>query len=232
MSQDSPQETPAHEPDPTTTHRSRPTREERHALRQALRDDVKDVVAAHREEARDRAEMGGFGGPRERGRGGRGGRHGFGPGPGGRGRGRRGDIRAAILIALQDGPAHGYELIQSIEARSEGMWKPSPGSVYPTLQLLEEAGLLRSVEEGGKRVFSLTETGEAEANLRTAAAGDSMPWDRDGERGGHGELHSALGQLHMAAKQLRMVGTAEQVQRAADILTSARKQLYALLAED
>ncbi|MGV9572968.1 PadR family transcriptional regulator, partial [Streptomyces nigra] len=93
---------------------------------------------------------GGFGGP------------GFGPGPWGprgrggpRGRARRGDVRASILALLKDRPMHGYEMIQEIAERSGGAWKPSPGSVYPTLQLLEDEGLIVSESEGGKKLFAL-----------------------------------------------------------------------------
>src|SRR4051812_9103580 len=90
-------------------------------------------------------------------------------GPGGRGRGgprgraRRGDVRASILALLKDRPMHGYEMIQEIADRSGGAWKPSPGSVYPTLQLLEDEGLISSVSEGGKKLFTLTATGAEEA---------------------------------------------------------------------
>src|SRR3954471_22480834 len=85
--------------------------------------------------------------------GGRGfGRGGFGPRHGRRDGRRRGDIRTALLVALTDAPAHGYELIQRIEDKSEGAWRPSAGSVYPTLQLLEDEGLVTSTESDGKRV--------------------------------------------------------------------------------
>src|SRR4051794_19550138 len=75
----------------------------------------------------------------------------------GGGRMRRGDIRTALLVVLEDGPGHGYELIQRLEAKSEGAWRPSPGSIYPTLQLLEDEGLVRSVEREGKRVYEVTD---------------------------------------------------------------------------
>lgn len=81
------------------------------------------------------------GGPFGGGRGGRG---------GGRGRARRGDVRASILALLKDRPMHGYEMIQEIGERSGGAWKPSPGSVYPTLQLLEDEGLITSASEGAR----------------------------------------------------------------------------------
>ena len=75
------------------------------------------------------------------------------------GRMRRGDVRIFLMAALLTGPAHGYELMQRIEEQTEGRWKPSPGSVYPSLQLLEEEGLVRSSEETGRKVYELTTEG-------------------------------------------------------------------------
>src|SRR5256885_5126748 len=85
----------------------------------------------------------------------------FGP-PRGPRRARRGDVRTAILALLDEKPAHGYDLIKELDERSGGMWQPSPGSVYPTLQLLEDQGLLTSEEVDGKRVYSITDQGPAE----------------------------------------------------------------------
>src|SRR6202034_3143868 len=93
---------------------------------------------------------------------------GFGPGR----RMRRGDIRPLLMRALASGgPGHGYELMGRLEELSGGAWRPSPGSVYPTLQLLEDEGVIRSTETEGRRVYELTETGQAEA----AAAGPALP---------------------------------------------------------
>src|SRR5919199_6125988 len=101
---------------------------------------------------------------------------GLGPGgpPFGRGapRVRRGNVRAAILALLAERPMHGYEIIQELESRTGGVWRPSPGSVYPTLQLLEDEGLITSEESGGRRRFSLTDEGRAEAQRETEAP----PW--------------------------------------------------------
>ena len=85
---------------------------------------------------------------------------------GGRGRARRGDVRASILALLKDRPMHGYEMIQEIGERSGGAWKPSPGSVYPTLQLLEDEGLIISASEGGKKLFTLTDPGRSRGRVR------------------------------------------------------------------
>src|SRR6201989_406520 len=98
-----------------------------------------------------------------------------GPGRGGRGRrARRGDVRAAVLALLADRPMHGYEMIKEIEERSEGAWTPSAGSIYPTLQMLEDEGLIRGEDSDGKRRFTLTDTGRAEQDEK---AEEVAPWD-------------------------------------------------------
>ena len=78
-------------------------------------------------------------------------------------RARRGDISPLLLKTLADGPAHGYEIIKRIEEQTKGMWKPSPGSVYPTLQMLEEQGLVKSRDDEGKKVYELTKEGKAKS---------------------------------------------------------------------
>jgi DNA-binding PadR family transcriptional regulator len=140
---------------------------------------------------------------------------------------RRGDIRTAVLAVLDEQPRHGYEVIQALEGRTGGAWRPSPGSIYPTLQLLEDEGLARSSDRDGKRVYELTDAGHAEARTRLEEAG-GPPWA--GAEGG--SLRSALMQLHAAARQVGAAGDQAQVDRALQIITEARKQLYRLLAED
>ena len=151
---------------------------------------------------------------------------------GGGGRMRRGDIRTALLLILEEGPGHGYELIQRLEEKSDGAWRPSPGSVYPTLQLLDDEGLVTASERDGKRTFEITDAGKAEAASRVEDAGGT-PWDLAG-RGGRpsGELREAIGTLMLAARQVAGAGSKEQTERAVAILKDARKQLYAILAED
>jgi DNA-binding PadR family transcriptional regulator len=144
---------------------------------------------------------------------------------------RRGDIRTAVLAVLAEEPGHGYEVMQRLEAKSEGAWRPSPGSVYPMLQLLEDEGLVRSTERDGKRVFEVTDAGRAEAAERIEEAGGA-PWDQARRGGkGHGELREAMMTLGLAVKQVAIAGQPAQVERAVEIVTDARKQLYALLAE-
>jgi DNA-binding PadR family transcriptional regulator len=156
--------------------------------------------------------------------GGRRGRHG--------GRMRRGDIRTALLAALAEGPGHGYDVMQTLEEKTGGAWRPSPGSVYPTLQLLEDEGLVRSVEREGKRVYEITDEGRTEATRRIEAAGGT-PWELAGRTGGRGnELRDAMGMLFLAAKQVTVAGDPAQTERAMVIVNDARKKLYQLLAED
>jgi DNA-binding PadR family transcriptional regulator len=155
---------------------------------------------------------------------------GFGPSARGGGRARRGDVRAAILALLADEPMHGYQVIQELSDRTEGAWRPSPGSIYPTLQMLEDEGLVEAHEQEGKRVFSLTEQGRAEVEARSGPA----PWedasgDADEPRW---QLREAFFQLAAAAMQVGTTGTSEQIERAKASLTDARKALYAILSED
>jgi DNA-binding PadR family transcriptional regulator len=132
------------------------------------------------------------------------------------------------LASLIDEPAHGYEIIRRLEERSGGVWRPSAGSVYPTLQLLEEEGMLTSADEGGKRVYQLTDAGREEAGRAT-----TLPWDRPAESPATGvqALREALGSVHSASKQVVVAGTPEQIERALDLLKETRQKLYQLLAE-
>ncbi|NJP43716.1 PadR family transcriptional regulator [Actinacidiphila epipremni] len=181
---------------------------------------------AHGEHEGRRAAFGPFGPP-----------FGGGPwGPGGRGRGgprgraRRGDVRASILALLKDRDMHGYEMIQEIADRSGGAWKPSPGSVYPTLQLLEDEGLITSTSEGGKKLFTLTDTGRQEAE-----AGPEAPWE-DAGRGvdwdAMNEIRKAGGGLVEAFRQVWVAGTPEQREKALTVVNEARKKLYLILADE
>ena len=170
-----------------------------------------------------------------RGQGGRPGGHGHGHGPGfGRGpwsRARRGDVRAAILLALVDEPMHGYQIMQRLEERSGGAWRPSPGSVYPTLQLLEDQGLIKGEEAEGRRVFSLTEAGAAEAAAVKERLGDAPFGAEGGEQDPRFALRQAVFQLGAAVKQVGMAGSAADAQKTLEILREARKRIYALLAD-
>jgi DNA-binding PadR family transcriptional regulator len=144
---------------------------------------------------------------------------------------RRGEIRTALLAVLAEEPGHGYEIMQRLEEKSGGAWRPSPGSVYPTLQMLEDEGLVRSTEREGKRVYELTEAGRTEAARRAEEAG-GVPWETGRASSAYGQLREGARGIILAARQISHGGDESQVQRAADLVREARKQLYRILAED
>jgi DNA-binding PadR family transcriptional regulator len=147
----------------------------------------------------------------------------------GRGRAARGDIRTAILALLAEQPMHGYQIMQELLERSRGAWRVSPGSVYPTLAQLEDEELIQAEQQGGKRVFSLTEAGKAEAE-----GGPGEPWNEVAS-----EVPPALVELRnlgqgvrAATRQVVLAGSEKQISAAADLLRETRRKLYQLLAED
>ncbi len=147
-------------------------------------------------------------------------------------RARRGDVRAGILALLAEQPRNGYQIMQELEQRSHGMWRPSPGSVYPALQLLEDEGLVRAAERGGGRVFELTARGRA--YLKEHADEAAAPWDILGSAAGD-EVVGMIGlcrQLGVAAVQVARAGDAAQVAQARKVVAEARRALYRLLADD
>ena len=162
----------------------------------------------------------------------------FGAGParrgGGRrpGRGGRGDVRAAVLLLLTEGPMHGYQLIQQITARSGGVWTPSPGSVYPALSQLEDEGLVRLSRVEGRNTASLTDAGTVYIDEHRDHLG--APWvaASDAVSPEARSLRDEVGALTTAAHQLSQVGTAPQLAEASRQLTLARKALYRILAGD
>jgi DNA-binding PadR family transcriptional regulator len=150
------------------------------------------------------------------------GRHGHWAG----GRVPKGNVRGLLLAALLDGPAHGYELMRRLEGQAGGRWRPSPGSVYPLLQLLEDEGLVRGRDREGRKVYELTEPGRAQADagqLRDLAAGTAAG-------SAHLDLRAEVHRLHGAARQVGAAGDPAQVQEAAEIVRGARQALYQLLA--
>lgn len=177
---------------------------------------------------------------------GRGGRHGrgmwFPGGPGAEelrwrlhsrfpgGRARRGDVRAAILSLLNERPMHGYEMIRELESRSGGVWRPSAGSIYPTLQLLEDEGLITGEQSGGKRLFSLTDLGRAEAEKQGT---ETPPWQEVAEDVSPPafRLRDAAFQVGAAVLQVARAGNEDQISRTLEVLTDARRRIYAILGE-
>jgi DNA-binding PadR family transcriptional regulator len=150
-----------------------------------------------------------------------------------RARAGRGDIRLAILALLQEGPRHGYQLIGDIAERSQGAWKPSPGSIYPALSALQDEGLIDDEKIDGKRVFSLTAAGReyvaqrAEDLARVFAANAA-----DQEHPEAADLRELIWGVGGAALSVLGSGTPEQRERAREILARTRRELYLILAED
>jgi DNA-binding PadR family transcriptional regulator len=165
----------------------------------------------------------------------------FGPGPefgprghGPRGRGRRarrGDIRTAALLLLAEEPRNGYQIMQEVEERSGGLWRPSPGSVYPALQQLLDEGLISEQEIDGRRGYALTDEGRTALADRPAEA--PAPWEAVGgpDRGEIHDLARLAREVAGAFKQLVRNGSPDQLERAKDVLATTRRELYTILAD-
>jgi DNA-binding PadR family transcriptional regulator len=159
----------------------------------------------------------------------------FGPGGGPFGRGgpkaRRGDVRTAALLLLNEGPRNGYQIMQDIEERSDGMWRPSPGSVYPALQQLEDEGLVRATETEGRKQFELTDAGRehvAERGSDMTAPWDEMKGDFSDEVR---EAANLMREVALAFTQVVRAGSPSQVAEASKILAETRRSLYRILAD-
>lgn len=147
----------------------------------------------------------------------------------GPGRARRGDVQAAVLSLLATEDMHGYQIIQELAERSGGAWRPGAGSIYPTLRHLQENGFINSRAEGAKRVFAITEAGRRLAGASVGAE----PWQhyRDAE-GSRVQLRQAIEALLGAASQVEATGTESEAEKAAGIVTAARKAIYLMLAAE
>ncbi|MFC7527080.1 PadR family transcriptional regulator [Actinoplanes sp. GCM10030250] len=145
------------------------------------------------------------------------------------GRGSRQNVRPAILALLLERPMHGYEMIQELDARTNGIWRPSPGSVYPTLQLLEDEGLIEATAEGGRKSYQLTADGRPEAE----AAAENPPWSQFGADAMSQvqDFRDAAVGIMGALKQVGFSGTPEQRQKALEVLNETKRKLYAILAD-
>jgi len=154
-------------------------------------------------------------------------------GRGGRFRARRGAVLNATLLLLDERPMHGYELITELEARSDGRWRPSPGAVYPALGRMEEHGLVDVDEVDGKKRFSLTDAGRQRLQeYRESLTDDDVePWNETAS-GSRGELRGHVSELVGQVRQIGRFGTPEQIERAGEVLTDAKRRLYAILAAE
>ncbi len=140
-------------------------------------------------------------------------------------------MQAAILRLLNEQSMHGYQIIGELASRSGGAWNPGPGSVYPTLQAMEDQELVRHETDGSRNVYSLTEKGRAAA---TDAGNDraQSPWDEMAEASGpRVDLRQAVHALFAASAQIERSATDEQIAKAVALIDQARKGLYLILAE-
>jgi len=155
---------------------------------------------------------------------------------------RRGDVRVAILAVLADQPLNGYQVIQEISEKTNGAWRPSPGSVYPTIAQLEDEGLIEGDDERGRRTVQLTESGRAYlAEHEDEIAEVWAPFTREREeRPARGDADSGpdfaalkpeLGRVMNAVWQIITTGTDDQRRAAIGVLVEARRALYQILAD-
>jgi DNA-binding PadR family transcriptional regulator len=145
---------------------------------------------------------------------------------------RRGDVRAAILAGLAEQPMNGYQLIQEIAERSGGVWKPSPGSIYPTLQQLEDEGLVTADAAVGRRTYTLTDEGRtyvAEHADEVTAPWEAMTAPAEDDENG---VRPLIGQVGSALWQIFATGTPDQQAKARKALADLRRTLYSILADD
>ena len=146
-----------------------------------------------------------------------------------RGQRARGDVRSAVLALLAEEPMHGYQIIQEIDRRSGGSWKPSPGSVYPTLQQLEDEGLVRAQEQDGRRVYRLTDEGQRVAADR--AEEFATLWEGVAPSEDDTQLGDLIFQVGAAFVHVARTGTPEQMAEARKVLARTRADLYRILGD-
>jgi DNA-binding PadR family transcriptional regulator len=142
-------------------------------------------------------------------------------------------VRAAIVSLLAEKPLNGYQIMQELEQRSRGSWRPSPGAVYPALQQLEDEGLVRAESGNSGRTYSLTDAGRA--YVKEHADEFAAPWESAQQNIADEPMLGLFGELkHIAAAALQVVhtGSVQQVREAQRILNQARRGLYHLLADD
>ena len=138
---------------------------------------------------------------------------------------KRGDIKFLLLEVLKDGPKHGYDIIGEFETRFHG-YRPSPGSVYPTLQMLEEGGFVTGQEVEGKKVYTITDAG-----LKLLEERGERPFECSPRREKAIELTKALSKLAMAVTEGSRNADEEVVKKIAQILDRARRDIYSILSE-
>ncbi len=153
------------------------------------------------------------------------------PGPGRR-RAARGNVRNAVLALLAEEPQHGYAVIGQLAERSGGLWRPSPGSVYPVLGQLEEEGLVTSDESGGRKVFALTDAGRAYVEAHADELREPWTPEESRHRDRAVSLFDAVRSLGGAAREVARNGSDAQVEQARTVLDGARRAMYRILADE
>ncbi|MGN6188227.1 MAG: PadR family transcriptional regulator [Conexibacter sp.] len=149
----------------------------------------------------------------------------------GRGRARRGDVRTAVLLLLAEEPRNGYQIMQALEELSRGTWRPSAGSIYPALQLLEDEGLIRSEQVDGRKLLHVTDAGRKVVEQRDSD--QPAPWDElagdvsDDARA----IMKVAKEVMIAAAQVMQTGSESQRAQARRLLVGLRRDLYRILAE-
>jgi len=155
----------------------------------------------------------------------------FGPG-GGQHRRRRGEVRNALLLLIAEEPRNGYQLMQEIEQRSDGHWRPSPGSVYPALSQLEDEGLVRAVQSDSGRVFEITDAGREQAERIGAQRPPWEPAEEGASEPSLATMKNLFISIARAGWQVAMEGDPQQIAKACELLAQTRRDLYRLLAEE
>lgn len=146
---------------------------------------------------------------------------------GGPGRARRGDVRLAALLLIAEEPRNGYQIIQELESRTDGRWKPSPGAIYPALNQLEDEGLIRPSEAQSGKAFEITDAGREQAS-----AVEKAPWEREeGASSPTRDLGKSYGQAWTAIQAVADTGDDALIAKAEEEIRALRKRLYQLLAE-
>jgi DNA-binding PadR family transcriptional regulator len=146
------------------------------------------------------------------------------------GRMRRGGTQVAILALLAEQPMHGYQIIQELATRSGGAWTPGAGSVYPALEQMEALGLITGEQQDDKRVYSITDKGR-ELSSDHQARGNA-PWDDAADASGpRVDLGQSIFALMAAVQQVGKTGSDEQIAKVVELVDTARKQVYGILAE-
>lgn len=153
-------------------------------------------------------------------------------------RAERGGVRYLVLDAIADRPRHGYEVISAIEERSKGSYRPSPGVIYPTLQMLDELGHARSNEQEGRRVYEITDTGRADLESHRAEVDDFYDRLREDSWESHiesvGEVMRHLGRLIKTFKRASRHGrlSSARLTKTREIIDEAVHKLERLFEED